>query len=144
APESLALARAMIARKVEDGGATVYELEIVARDGRRIPIEVSTRLGLEDGRRVAVHGIARDISERKRADASRAAEARIAAALAEVGRVLMSSLDTPVLFERLCQSSAEVLGRDAAVIASWDAPTARYAPAARFGTGTGGPAPPLA
>jgi PAS domain S-box-containing protein len=133
APESLALARAMIARKVEDGGATVYELEIVAKDGRRIPVEVSTRLGFEDGKPVAVHGIARDISERKRADAAREAEARIAGALAEVGRVLMSSLDTPVLFERLCESSARVLGCDASLIASWDAPAARYAPAARSG-----------
>jgi PAS domain S-box-containing protein len=137
-PDSLAKARAMIARKVEGGAATVYELEILAKDGRRIPVEVSTRLDLEDGRPVAVHGIARDISERKRADATRADEARIASALAEVGRVLMSSLETPVLFERLCQASAGVLHADTAVIALWDESTARYAPAARFGAGTSG------
>jgi PAS domain-containing protein len=47
---------------------------------------VSTRLVVEQDRPVAVHGIARDISERKRAEAALAQEARVAAALARVGR----------------------------------------------------------
>jgi PAS domain S-box-containing protein len=67
-PEHLECARQMIARKVADGGATVYELDVVAKDGRRIPLEVSTRLIVERGRAVGVQGIARDISERKRAE----------------------------------------------------------------------------
>src|SRR5262249_47902947 len=119
-PASLAQARAMIAQKVDSGGTTVYELESLARDGVPIPVEVGTRLVLGNGRPVAIHGIARDISERKRAERALAAEARVAAALARVSRELMSSLDTPVLFERLCQATAELLDARAAVIARWD------------------------
>jgi PAS domain S-box-containing protein len=109
-PDSIERARSRIAHTGERGGATVYELEILARDGRRIPIEVSTRLAVEPDRSVVVHGIARDISERKRAEAALAQEARIAAALARVGRGLMSSLAAPSLCARLCDATASVLG----------------------------------
>ncbi len=41
-----------------------------------------------------------------------AGEAQVATALARVGRELISSLDAPVLLERLCQLTAEVLAAD--------------------------------
>jgi PAS domain S-box-containing protein len=37
---------------------TVYEVDVIAKDGRRIPLEVSTRVVLRDGERVEVQGIA--------------------------------------------------------------------------------------
>ena len=37
---------------------TVYEIDIIAKDGRRIPLEVSTRVVLRDGKRIEVQGIA--------------------------------------------------------------------------------------
>ncbi|HLL75055.1 MAG TPA: PAS domain S-box protein [Pyrinomonadaceae bacterium] len=66
-PEHLPLARQMLTRK---GGAesTRYELEITAKDGRRVPLEISTRLIMQDGAAVGVQGIARDITERRQAD----------------------------------------------------------------------------
>jgi diguanylate cyclase (GGDEF)-like protein/PAS domain S-box-containing protein len=69
APEHLDRARQMLLQKIQEGvGATTYEIDIVARDGRRVPVEVSTRLILENGKPRGVQGIARDISERKRAE----------------------------------------------------------------------------
>lgn len=67
APEFLELARSMIQRKLGGESPTTYELEIIAKDGRRIPLEVSTRVQFVGGRPVAVQGIARDVTERKQA-----------------------------------------------------------------------------
>ncbi|MCA1555581.1 MAG: EAL domain-containing protein, partial [Acidobacteria bacterium] len=69
APEHLARAKEMISRKEVVDGATVYELEIIAKDGRRVPLEVSTRLVYANGAPVGVQGIARDIAERKHTEA---------------------------------------------------------------------------
>ncbi len=40
----------------------------IAKDGRRVMIEISLRMTFKDGKPVAVHGIARDITERKKAE----------------------------------------------------------------------------
>lgn len=74
APEDLGRAAEMIQRKVEgDADATTYEVTIVAKDGRRIPVEVSTRVIYRRGEAVAIQGIARDIGERKAVEAQRLA-----------------------------------------------------------------------
>jgi PAS domain S-box-containing protein len=67
-PEYLPMVRQMIQKKLAGGGATMYELEIVAKDGRRIPIELSSRLIRRDGRPVEIQGIARDMTERRQAE----------------------------------------------------------------------------
>jgi PAS domain S-box-containing protein len=68
APEHLFTAREMLERKLAGGGPTAYEIEITAKDGRRVPMEVSTRLICENGKPVGVHGIGRDITERRGAE----------------------------------------------------------------------------
>jgi two-component system, cell cycle sensor histidine kinase and response regulator CckA len=65
APEYLEKARQMIARKLAGDEETVYDLEIIAKDGRRIAVEVNTRLVYRDGIAVGVQGIARDVTERR-------------------------------------------------------------------------------
>jgi diguanylate cyclase (GGDEF)-like protein/PAS domain S-box-containing protein len=68
APKYLKTAREMIERRAEESQAIRHELEIFAKDGRRIPIEVSTRVIMKRGQAVGVQGIARDITERKRTE----------------------------------------------------------------------------
>jgi PAS domain S-box-containing protein len=65
-PEYLSVTREAILRKLRGEPSTTYEVEIITKDGRRVPLEISTRLIHKDGKPVGVQGIARDISERKR------------------------------------------------------------------------------
>jgi diguanylate cyclase (GGDEF)-like protein/PAS domain S-box-containing protein len=75
APEFLQAARTMTVRKVEGEAPTTYELEIIAKDGHRVSLELSTRLIVQDGKPVGVQGVGRDITERKRSEeALRASE----------------------------------------------------------------------
>jgi PAS domain S-box-containing protein len=69
APEHLAVARrAREAKTSGEADTTTYELDLLTKDGRRIPLEVNTRMIYQQGRPVGVQGIARDITERKQAE----------------------------------------------------------------------------
>jgi PAS domain S-box-containing protein len=71
APEYLTLSFSNWDSKLEhQTDATIYELEALGKDGRRVPLEVNTRLIYEAGKAVGVQGIARNISERKQAEAA--------------------------------------------------------------------------
>lgn len=67
APRHLKDARENFCRKLDAPLETTYEAEIVHKSGRRIPVEVSSRMIYRDGKEVGVQGIARDIGDRKRA-----------------------------------------------------------------------------
>lgn len=58
----------MTVRKLEGEPPTRYELEILAKNNQRIRIEVSTRLIFEANQPIGVQGVARDITDRKRAE----------------------------------------------------------------------------
>jgi PAS domain S-box-containing protein len=81
APEHLALAKQMTARKLSDPRPTIYEIDIIAKNGRRLTLEVSTRIACgADGQPTAVEGVARDVTERVRAEQEKA---RLAAQVEE-------------------------------------------------------------
>lgn len=68
-PEHLELAKEMTERKLMDPATpTVYEIDIFAKDGRRLTLEVSTRISYQNGKPEAVEGVARDVTERKRVE----------------------------------------------------------------------------
>ncbi len=70
APEFLDVAKTMTAKKVTGERPTTYELEIIAKQGHRVTLELSTRLIVSDGMPVGVQGIARDITARRHAEIS--------------------------------------------------------------------------
>lgn len=65
APEFLEKAQKMGAAKLVGKADTAFEIEILAKDGRRIAIEVTIQLIHENGIPVSIQGIARDMTERK-------------------------------------------------------------------------------
>ncbi len=64
-PQHVERVHEMMRRKIATHERTRYEIEIVAKDGHKVPIEIHSRLVCENGKPVAIQGIARDISERK-------------------------------------------------------------------------------
>ncbi|HKR00676.1 MAG TPA: PAS domain S-box protein [Pyrinomonadaceae bacterium] len=118
-PEQLEKAREMIARKQSDDVSTIYELDIIAKGGRRVPLELSTRLIYQGGVAVGVQGIGRDVAERKRVEAElQASEAELRALFAAMpdiilvidgeGRYLKVAPTNPSL---LYKPSAELVGK---------------------------------
>ena len=83
APEHRDLARGMVVQKLQGEEPTQYEVDLVTKDGRRVPIEVSTRMIYQDGAPVAVQGIARDITDRRRAEATLREESSFRRAIIE-------------------------------------------------------------
>jgi PAS domain S-box-containing protein len=85
-PESVEANRKMLERKLAGEERTSYEMDIRAVDGRILTLEISSKLVFKDGQPMAIQGIARDITTRRRAEeALRHADQR---ALSEYERLL--------------------------------------------------------
>ncbi|HKR12959.1 MAG TPA: PAS domain S-box protein, partial [Pyrinomonadaceae bacterium] len=54
-------------KKLEIAGETTYDIEMITKKGKHVPVEVSSRLIVEQGVAVGVQGCVRDISEKKKA-----------------------------------------------------------------------------
>jgi PAS domain S-box-containing protein len=104
-PESLELARRMTAKRIQEGGRTIYELVAVTKEGKKLILEISSRLSQEHGKLVAVQGIARDVTARKQAEETlREASLRKDEFLAMLGHELRNPL-API------RSALHVMGR---------------------------------
>ena len=68
APKYLEQAQQLIRCRLAEELPAAVELEIVAKDGNLVPLEVCPRLIQENGKVLGIEGIARDITERKRAE----------------------------------------------------------------------------
>jgi diguanylate cyclase (GGDEF)-like protein/PAS domain S-box-containing protein len=65
-PEHLDRVREATQQKLRgEVSSTFYEVELIAKDGRTVPLELSTRLIYRDGVPAGIQGIARDVGERK-------------------------------------------------------------------------------
>ena len=88
------------------------------------------------GNLLAIEGIVRDVTARMEAEAREREEAALATALARIGRELIASLDTPVMLERLCRLTAEVLSTEVCFVLLWKSQARGYEVAAEWGMGT--------
>ena len=106
APEYLKLAREMIAHKASEKVSTVYEIDIISKHGRRVRLEVSTRLIFSDGKPIGVQGIGRDLTERKHSEeALRESQAYLAqqaqreAMTHRISQAIRCSLDSREIYQ---------------------------------------------
>jgi len=63
--EQFRYVRQSLYAKVAEQGETTYEIDVLAKDGRRVPVEVRSQAMYENGVMVGVQSTARDITERK-------------------------------------------------------------------------------
>jgi diguanylate cyclase (GGDEF)-like protein/PAS domain S-box-containing protein len=104
------------AARMASEGVSTYELSVVAKDGRLIPLEVSTRLVRKNGRPHAIQGIARDITERRQAEAAKLEQNRLDGLTAEIGAAFN---ELPGL-QALAPAAGAIAGRTSlAVVQIW-------------------------
>ena len=112
APEFVSIARQMIAQKTDDKTPTVYELEIMTKDGRRVRLEVSTRLIYQDGKPVGVQGVGRDLSDRKRSEEVLAQQSQREAMTHRISQAIRCSLDSSEIFRTAVHELGSYLNAD--------------------------------
>ncbi|WP_340818514.1 GAF domain-containing protein [Methanolobus sp. WCC4] len=86
-------------RDIETDGRAIYEAEAIHRDGRKIPLEVSARFMIYDGKKTIL-SVARDISERKKAEKIRDLEGERLEALVKLNSMAGASLNEITDFAR--------------------------------------------
>lgn len=123
-----------LAARISGTDMPPVEVQILAKDGRRIEVEVDTRLLMQDGKAIGVQGIARDVTERKRAvDLLRRSEVRFEKAFRSspiaISITTLSEgryLDANDSFLRLVGYSREdILGRTSLELGIWADPADR-------------------
>lgn len=99
APESLAAVLRMMDYTVEGVTAAIYEVELVAKTGRRVPVEINTRPVYRGRQPVGFHGTARDISIRREADLGTRQRTSHLEALNAIIAAADAAPDLPLLLE---------------------------------------------
>lgn len=112
APEYVTIAQQMIARKTDDQAPTVYELEIITKKGRRVRLEVSTRLIYHDRKPIGVQGVARDLTDRKRSEEALAQQSEREAMTHRISQAIRCSLDSSEIFRTAVHELGSYLNAD--------------------------------
>jgi PAS domain S-box-containing protein len=89
------------------GGSIRFETVHVRSDGTRVPVEVSSRAVVLEGRTTLV-SVVRDVSERKGWEARLERINRLYKTLSEVNQLIVRAVGRPALLEGVCRTLADV------------------------------------
>ncbi|MEP6818289.1 MAG: PAS domain S-box protein [bacterium] len=112
APEFVGIARQMIAQKTNEKTPTVYELEIITKNGRRVRLEVSTQLLYQDGKAVGIQGVGRDLSDRKHSEEVLARQSQREAMTHRISQAIRCSFDSSEIFNTAVHELGSYLNSD--------------------------------
>lgn len=132
APEYVETARGMIAQKTDGKTPTVYELEIVTKDGRRVRLEVSTRLIYQDGQAVGIQGVGRDLTDRRRTEEALTQQSEREAMTHRISQAIRCSLDSSEIFQTAVVELGSYLNADRCSLFIKDEKRARAIIAAEY------------
>jgi len=119
APDCFEQAKLLLQRRMEDPSATAYRLNIISKDGRRVTLEINSRVAFRDEKPVGIQGIARDITARVRLEKERQT---IFEVTESVG--LTSNLDE--LLKLIHQSLKHVIFAENCFVALYDKKTSLF------------------
>jgi diguanylate cyclase (GGDEF)-like protein/PAS domain S-box-containing protein len=130
APEYQEIARRMLERQLAEGAPVTQEIDIIAKDSSRLTCEINSRLIFHEGKAIGIQGIARDITDRKRAEkalqkANQELESRVRelhqrthemTLLSELGDVLRACLTTEEVCEVIVRIAKEIFPEQAGAL----------------------------
>jgi PAS domain S-box-containing protein len=121
-PDDLEAFECEVARVLTEKAPFQMRYRVRHKDGAHVIVESHGHFLLDERHEIVrMIGFLTDVTERTRAETERAEEAAISSALARVGHELISSLETPVVLERLCRLTTEVLACDFSTTWLWKA-----------------------
>jgi PAS domain S-box-containing protein len=110
APEFAAKVRELIEAKPGQENSGAREVEILTGNGGRVPLEIKTRVIYSEGIPVGIQGIARDITERKRAEEALARERNLLRTLVDTLPDYVYAKDTQSRFLLANRPVAQAMG----------------------------------
>jgi PAS domain S-box-containing protein len=116
APRLLETARQMIGRKIAGEMPGAYEIEVIAKDGHSVWLELNTRLIMHEGKPVGVQGIGRDITERRRSQIQ-------GQAISEIIQGVTTTSNLDELYEHIYCALKKVLYAENCYVALYDEKT---------------------
>ena len=122
APEFQLVVHRAFERQLAEGAPVTQVIDIIAKDSSRFTLEANHRLIFHEGKAAGVQGIARDITERKKAEsalkkANQELEARVRelqqrthemTLLSELGDILRACLTTEEIYEVIIRIAQEI------------------------------------
>ena len=110
-------------RELDEQGSLVFESEHRGRDGQITPVEISASLFTFAGEQYNL-GLARDISERKRAEAEAEASLHTLRSLDRINRTIHDTRDLGAVLDGVLDDMLDIFAADRAFLLHPDEPTA--------------------